>query len=202
MLVSDTIPKESPMGSSFNGRTEALQASNEGSTPSDSTNEPAAVETAVAEATPLQFPEVAILRPCTQITCINGHSWGPKLALAKCGYGMPQGWMGCGEPLLACKMENCPRCNEPIAEIKIRFDITSPVPYPVPLCVPGSKSNAESLQIVLRPQYWRQTQEQEDVKQFNRVSENVASEEPRENQCQHSEMASGKQGTPNNEAQS
>lgn len=180
MLLSETTPKE--MGESSNGRISDLHSEGESSNLSLSTTEPAAAETAVTEATPLQFPEVAVLRPCTQITCINGHSWGPKLALAKCGYGMPQGWMGCGEPLLAMKMENCPRCNEPIAEIKLRFDITAPVPYPVPLCVPGSKSNAESIQIVLRPQYWKQTQEQLDKQAEGQAAPAPEAIEPATNQ--------------------
>ena len=176
------------MGESFNGRTAPLQGADEGSTPSSSTNEPATTGVALSsfaanlppgfmdgssqnhaveapiEATPVKFPEVAILRPCTSVTCRNGHNWTPKLALAKCGYGTPQGWMGCGEPMLAMKMEMCGICNEPIVKLKLRFDITPPVPYPVPICIPGSKSNAEVLQIEVHPQYWKTTEDELDKK--------------------------------------
>lgn len=118
----------------------------------------------LVQSTPVQFPEVAILRPCSSLFCRNGHTWAPKLALAKCGYGTPRGWNGCGEPMLALKMELCPTCNEPIVKFSLRLDITPPCPAPVPICIPGSHSTAEVLQIEIYPQYWKTTQDELDRK--------------------------------------
>jgi hypothetical protein len=119
----------------------------------------------LVEATPIQFPEVTTLRPCSILTCTNGHEWAPTLALAKCGYGTPQGWNGCGTPLLALRMTTCPTCQEPIAEFRLRIDITPPCPFPMPLCIPGTaEGTAEHLMVVIKPDYWKSTEAVETAK--------------------------------------
>jgi hypothetical protein len=102
--------------------------------------------------TPVLFPEVTQVRPCTFLACKNNHQWTPMLALAKCGHGTSQGWRGCGCPILAVKMVCCPVCNEPSDKLVLRMDHTPPVPFPVPVCIPGSGTTAEVLviQIPLR----------------------------------------------------
>lgn len=130
-----------------------------------------AESTAMVDATPVQFPEVTMLRPCSTLICTNGHEWSPMLALARCGYGTPNGWNGCGTPMLALKMSSCPRCQEPIAEFRLRIDITPPTPFPVPLCIPGSKTGAESLCVVIKPNYWRETEAVETAKQAEALSD-------------------------------
>ena len=119
---------------------------------------------ALVEATPVQYPEVTILRPCSMMECANGHQWQPMLALAKCGYGTNHGWIGCGAPMLAVKMTQCPVCNEPTGKFRLRVDHTGPVPYPVPMCVPGSKSNAEVLSIDIDFHHSQETEAIETAK--------------------------------------
>lgn len=95
------------------------------------------------------FPEVALLRLCSANVCRAGHEWVPKLMLAKCGYGTPQGWNGCGAPVLAVKQEACPVCNEPVVRMRFRTDHTSPTPFISPVCIPGSASLADIAEVVL-----------------------------------------------------
>lgn len=99
--------------------------------------------------TPIQtlFPEVTQLRLCSANVCLNGHEWIPKVALARCGHGTPQGWNGCGAPVLAVKYENCPTCNEPVKFLRLRSDHTPPTQFPIPICIPGSHTNAEVCEI-------------------------------------------------------
>lgn len=119
----------------------------------------------LVEATPISYPEVVTLRPCSTLECTNGHQWQPTLALAKCGYGTGQGWNGCGTPLLALKMSSCPQCQEPIKFFKLRVDITPPCPAPMPICIPGTADGvAEHLQVCIEPDYWKVTQAQESAK--------------------------------------
>lgn len=110
------------------------------------------------------FPEVTQLRYCTANVCVNGHEWIPKMALARCGYGTPTGWNGCGAPVLAIKMENCPQCNQPVRKLRFRTDYTPPAPCPVPICIPGSVSNAEVQEIVLERTGYLKTQQTWDEK--------------------------------------
>jgi len=114
--------------------------------------------------TPISFPEVTQIRPCTALSCRNGHQWQPLVALAKCGHGTSQGWNGCGNPILAIKLVNCPFCNEPTTHIKFRIDVTPPTPYPVPLCVPGSVSHAETIFVEVPLKKWKETEEAELAK--------------------------------------
>src|ERR1700734_672337 len=99
--------------------------------------------------TPSLFPDQIILRLCSANICTNGHEWIPAVTLAKCGYGTPQGWNGCGAPVLAVKMQSCPVCNEPVAKMRFRTDHTAPTQYIIPLCIPGSVSPAEVSEVVL-----------------------------------------------------
>lgn len=71
------------------------------------------------------------------------------VALARCGHATAQGWNGCGCPILAVKKQNCPQCNEPAERFKLRVDHTGPAQFPVPLCIPGSVTNAEVIEVVL-----------------------------------------------------
>lgn len=96
---------------------------------------------------PTLFPEVTLLRLCSANICTKGHEWIPKVALARCGHGTPQGWNGCGAPVLAVKFENCPTCNEPVKYLRLRSDHTPPTQFPVPICIPGSQTNAEVCEI-------------------------------------------------------
>ena len=98
---------------------------------------------------PSLFPEQTQLRLCSANVCTNGHEWVPTVALAKCGYGTPQGWNGCGAPILAVKVDACPVCNEPVAQMRFRTDHTPPTPFVSPLCIPGSVTQADVAQIVL-----------------------------------------------------
>jgi hypothetical protein len=102
---------------------------------------------------PELFPEVKILRLCSANVCINGHESIPHVTLAKCGAGTPQGWNGCGAPVLAIKQTSCPQCNEPIKEFRLRTDHTPPTQYIVPICIPGSWTPAEVVSISIRRDY-------------------------------------------------
>lgn len=95
------------------------------------------------------FPETPSLRLCTANTCTNGHEWVPQIMLAKCGYGTPQGWNGCGSPVLMVKMQSCPVCNEPVKALRLRTDHTPPVPFVSPLCIPGSVAHGDVAEIQL-----------------------------------------------------
>jgi hypothetical protein len=118
----------------------------------------------VPQDTPVAFPEVTVLRPCTALSCRNGHQWQPLVALAKCGHGTSQGWNGCGNPVLAIKLVNCPFCNEPTTHIRFRVDVTPPTPYPIPLCVPGSVSHTETIFVEVPLKKWKETEEAELAK--------------------------------------
>lgn len=95
------------------------------------------------------FPDQIIVRLCSANVCLNGHEWVPKVTLAKCGYGTSQGWNGCGAPVLAVKVENCPVCNEPVKSLRFRTDYTPPTQFIIPLCIPGSVSPADSTEVNL-----------------------------------------------------
>lgn len=110
------------------------------------------------EATPIQFPEQPRLEPCTFLECPKGHRWAPQLHLAKCGYGTPTGWNGCGSPMLAIRMLNCPTCNEPTAKLRLRVDHTGTAPYPVPLCIPGSVAGHEVIVVEIQFGHAAQTE--------------------------------------------
>lgn len=111
------------------------------------------------------FPEVTLLRPCSENICVNGHSWPPTMVLAKCGYGTPQGWNGCGAPVLSVRMENCPHCNEPVARLRLRTDHTGPARFPVPVCIPGSKSPAEIVDVILERTHYKQVEAKPKVEE-------------------------------------
>jgi hypothetical protein len=99
------------------------------------------------------FHENTQLRLCTANVCKSGHEWIPKVTLAKCGYGTPQGWNGCGSPVLAVKLENCPVCNEPPFQMRFRTDHTPPTQFILPICIPGTANVAESTEVVLTRNY-------------------------------------------------
>lgn len=63
------------------------------------------------------FAEVVKIEPCTSNQCANGHKWPAQLAIAGC--------TGCGAPILMVRMVNCPVCNEPTKNFKLRTDHTS-----------------------------------------------------------------------------
>ena len=98
---------------------------------------------------PELFPEPVILRLCSANVCSNGHEWIPSVTLAKCGYGTPTGWNGCGAPVLAVKIQSCPVCNEPVAKMRFRTDHTPPTQFIIPLCIPGSVTHADVSEVVL-----------------------------------------------------
>ena len=95
------------------------------------------------------FPDQVILRLCSANVCGNGHEWIPTVTLAKCGYGTPQGWNGCGAPVLAVKITACPVCNEPVVKMRFRADHTPPTQFILPICIPGTVSPADVTTIVL-----------------------------------------------------
>lgn len=109
------------------------------------------------------FPERQTLRLCTANVCTNGHEWVPNVALARCGYATQQGWNGCGAPVLMVKVENCPQCNEPVKELRFRSDETPPTPFVIPLCIPGSTTNANVTEVVL-PRNRKVVEEEYDKK--------------------------------------
>lgn len=98
---------------------------------------------------PELFPEPQVLRLCSANICTRGHEWIPKVTLAKCGYGTPTGWNGCGSPVLAVKLESCPVCNEPVVAMRFRTDHTPPTQFIIPMCIPGSVSPADVTEIRL-----------------------------------------------------
>lgn len=126
---------------------------------------------------PELFPEVKILRLCTANVCRNGHEWVPKVALAKCGYGTPQGWNGCGAPILMVKQESCPQCNEPVVKMRFRTDHTPPTQFAIPICIPGSASNADVAEVVLTRNF-KKIEEDYDAK-FPPIGVPDAPEEPK-----------------------
>ena len=95
------------------------------------------------------FPDQVILRLCSANVCGNGHEWIPKVTLAKCGYGTPHGWNGCGAPVLAVKQESCPVCNEPVVKMRFRTDHTPPTQFIIPVCIPGSVTPADVTEVNL-----------------------------------------------------
>lgn len=103
------------------------------------------------------------LRLCSANVCPNGHEWIPAVALVKCGYGTPQGWNGCGAPVLCVKLDSCPVCNEPVKHMRFRSDHTPPAQFVIPLCIPGSVTNAEATEIILTRNS-KQVQEEYDKK--------------------------------------
>ncbi len=66
----------------------------------------------------IQFPEIVKIEPCSFNECAQGHKWAPQLAVGQCP--------GCGGPILAVRMLNCPVCNEPVVTYHQRIDHTSP----------------------------------------------------------------------------
>jgi hypothetical protein len=107
------------------------------------------------------FPEPQVLRLCSANVCGNGHEWIPKVTLAKCGYGTPQGWNGCGAPVLAVKVESCPICNEPVRSMRFRTDHTPPTQFIIPVCIPGSVTPADIAEVVLQRNSTKVEQEYE-----------------------------------------
>lgn len=84
-------------------------------------------------------PEV-IARPCSENMCERGHSWQPKLQIVQC--------RGCGSPILAVKMEQCPLCNEPVKHFRLRSDHLSSGVQIMPMCR-GASTHAEVVEIML-----------------------------------------------------
>jgi hypothetical protein len=129
-------------------------------------------------APPSLFHEQQVLRLCSANVCTAGHEWIPKVTLAKCGYGTPQGWNGCGSPVLAVKIEACPICNEPVAYMRFRTDHTPPTQYIIPMCIPGSASPAEVQEVRLDRNYLRVEEEHE--KRFPALPAPEAPVEPKQ----------------------
>lgn len=142
MTVSETEPKESLTRAGGYIPPDALSP----------IKPPESILDAVGDVKPL-FPEVTQIRLCTANVCVDGHEWVPKIALARCGYGTPQGWNGCGSPVLAVKMENCPTCNQPVKYLRLRTDHTPPTNFPIPICIPNSWSPADIAQIQINRNY-------------------------------------------------
>lgn len=126
-----------------------------------------AQEIPAPEATPIHYPEVVTVRPCTCLECKNGHQWAPMIALARCGHGSAQGWNGCGAPILAVKLMACPVCNEPNTKFRLRIDNTGPVPFPVPMCIPGSGGFQETVEVVIEWNKWKQA-EQAEIEKYKK----------------------------------
>lgn len=63
---------------------------------------------------------------CTRQVCGAGHVWAPQVAVAKCE--------GCGSPVVAVRMVNCPWCNEEVGELALRVErVSNGIPI-VPVC--------------------------------------------------------------------
>ena len=82
----------------------------------------------------VNYNEVPTVKLCSSNQCKNGHEWQPVIQLARCP--------GCGSPLLAVKMLNCPICNEPTESFKLRSDHLPQGGAIMPMCR-GSQSLAE-----------------------------------------------------------
>ena len=52
--------------------------------------------------------------PCTLNRCSHGHTWPIALQVGRCP--------GCQGVLVAIRQENCPYCNEPSIQLKVRID--------------------------------------------------------------------------------
>ena len=62
----------------------------------------------------VDFSALEAVEPCSWVRGTCGHKWPITVQLAKCG--------GCGGWVLARRQENCPWCNEPTVEMRIRVD--------------------------------------------------------------------------------
>jgi hypothetical protein len=105
----------------------------------------------------VHFPEVITLKPCSENVCSRGHSWEPKMVIAKCGQPGPNGkWIGCGAPVVVTKLENCPVCNEPTVRMRFRTDhVPAGAGGVQPVCVPGVTNRWEITEVELVREAWK-----------------------------------------------
>jgi len=54
---------------------------------------------------------------CSEHICPNGHTWPPKIGLVQCE--------GCKRMIMGIMFSNCPICNEPIAQTRLRVDYST-----------------------------------------------------------------------------
>lgn len=107
-------------------------------------------EEAKVEVNQIKFPQSKEVQLCSWNECLSGHRWPITLALAKCG--------GCGGMVLATKMENCPRCNEPVKECGIRVDHLAPGGPIVKFCH-HEPSPGEVCEMKLTREHWTQMEQ-------------------------------------------
>lgn len=87
---------------------------------------------------------------CSEHVCKDGHVWVPTIKVGTCG--------GCGGPVLAVKMENCPVCNEPSVYTRIRIDH---IGYKQPLhaICRGVATNAEVVMAEMKRGHWTEAEQ-------------------------------------------
>lgn len=88
---------------------------------------------------------------CSEHVCLQKHVWVPTVKLAQCG--------GCGGPVVAIKMENCPICNEPAVYTRLRIDH---IGYKQPLhaICRGVPTNAEVMMAEMKRGNWEHVENQ------------------------------------------
>jgi len=86
---------------------------------------------------------------CSEHLCVQGHTWIPTVKLATCG--------GCGGPVVAIKMENCPICNQPIEYTRLRIDHIGYKQGLHAVCR-GVPTNAEVVMAEMKRGHWVETE--------------------------------------------
>lgn len=94
---------------------------------------------------------------CSAAVCTQGHEWQMVMQLAPCP--------GCKSGLLALKMDNCPRCNEPAASLRLRTDHLPRGGNIVPLCK-GSATLAETHTIHVDFGHYRKEQKNHVIREM------------------------------------
>lgn len=86
----------------------------------------------------VDFGERPAPTPCSFNECINGHRFPPLIQIGKCP--------GCGSPIIAVKMVNCPICNEPVGRLSVRQEHVPQGGQILPLCA-GSPTLNDVMQL-------------------------------------------------------
>lgn len=86
---------------------------------------------------------------CSEHRCIEGHVWMPTIKVANCG--------GCGGPVVAIKMENCPICNQPAEYTRLRIDHIGYKQALHAICR-GVPTNAEVVMAEMKRTHWQESE--------------------------------------------
>lgn len=95
------------------------------------------------------FPSQPTILLCSWFECLGGHRWPATLASPPCPT--------CKGSVIAIKKENCPYCNEPQVRMSFRADQIVKGGGLTSRCK-GDLTHAESMDIQLESQIWRESQ--------------------------------------------